>query len=115
MKNIPINEKRIVAKDGDMVVGMATMVKNNNNNQLKAIYVLPEYQGKGIGNNMWEALKDFVDPTKDTIVQLADYNHQAIKFYKKLGFIDTGKRWKDEKWKMKSGAYIPEMEMVLKK
>lgn len=115
LRNIPTNQKRVVAKDGDMVVGMATMVKNDNNNQLRTIYVLPDYHGKGIGTMLWEAVKDFVDPAKDTIVQVADYNQQAIKFYEKLGFVDTGKRWKDEKWKMRSGAYIPEMEMILKR
>jgi hypothetical protein len=28
---------------------------------------------------------------KDTIVELADYNTKAMKFYKKLGFADSGK------------------------
>lgn len=115
LKNIPHNQKRVVAKDGDIVVGVATMVKNEDNNQLKTIYVLPEYHSKGIGTMLWEAVRDFIDPTKDTIVQVADYNQQAIGFYEKLGFNDTGKRWKNEKWMMKSGVCIPEMEMILKK
>ncbi len=38
----------------------------------------------------------------------------AIRFYEKLGFVDAGKRWKDEKRKMRSGAPLPEMEMVLR-
>jgi ribosomal protein S18 acetylase RimI-like enzyme len=94
---------------------MATMVRNNDNNQLRTIYVLPEYHRSGIGTMLWNAVKDFIDESKDTIVQVADYNQQAINFYEKLGFVDTGKRWKDERWKMRSGAYIPEMEMILKK
>lgn len=113
LSNIPINQKRVVAKDGDTIVGMATMVKNDTNNQLRMIYVLPAYHGKGIGTMLWNSVKDCVDPAKETIVQVADYNSQAIRFYEKLGFVDTGKRWKDDKWKMKSGAYIPEMEMIL--
>jgi len=115
LRAIPNNQKRLVAKDGDLVVGTATMIKGEDSTMLKIIYVLPEYQGKGIGSMLWNAVKDFADPNKDTIVQVADYNTQAIKFYEKLGFVDTGKRWKDEKWKMKSGASIPEMEMVLTK
>lgn len=114
LENIPANQKRVVAKDGELIVGLSTMVRNETNNQLRTVYVLPEYQGKGIGTQLWNAVKDFIDPTKETIVQVADYNEQAIKFYEKLGFVDTGKRFKDDKWKMKSGAYIPEMEMVLK-
>ena len=114
LKNIPVNQKTVVAKDGNTVVGVATMVKSEYNNQLRTIYVLPNYQGKGIGVMLWQAIKDFADPTKETVVHVADYTEQAIEFYKKLGFIDTGKKVKDERWKMKSGAYIPEMEMVLR-
>lgn len=115
LRAIPETQKRVVAKEGDTVIGLATMVRNKDTTQLRVIYVLPEYQGRGVGRMLWEAVKDFIDPSKDTIVQVADYNQQAIRFYEKLGFVDTGKRWKDEKWKLKSGAYIPEMEMVLKK
>jgi ribosomal protein S18 acetylase RimI-like enzyme len=108
------NEKRLVAKEGDRVVGVARMIRNENNNQLQTIYVLPEFQGKGIGKMLWAEAKSFCDPAKDIIVQVATYNQNAIEFYKKLGFVDTGKRWSDDKWKMKSGATIPEMELVLK-
>jgi ribosomal protein S18 acetylase RimI-like enzyme len=109
------NEKRLVAKDGDHVVGVARMIRNENNNQLQTIYVLPEFQRKGIGMMLWNVAKDFCDPTKDILVQVATYNQKAIEFYKKLGFVDTGKRWNDDKWKMKSGATIPEMELIIKK
>ena len=82
------------------------------------ISIAKKYRGKGYGSMLMdevlnEAKKHF-DKTKDTIVQMADYNHKAINFYTKLGFTDTGKRWSDEKLKMKSGAVIPEMEMIIK-
>lgn len=112
--NTPENQKRIVVKDGDIIVGISTMIRNENNNQLRTIYVLPEYQGKGIGQMLWNEVRKFSDPKKDTIVEVATYNQKAISFYEKLGFVDTGKRWSDEKWRMKSGATIPEMEMVIK-
>ncbi|HEY1037018.1 MAG TPA: GNAT family N-acetyltransferase [Candidatus Paceibacterota bacterium] len=114
LRNIPANQKRVVAKDGDLIVGAAALVINENNNQLRTIYVLPEYHGKGIGTALWNAVKDFSDPGKDTIVQLADYNEQAIKFYEKMGFVDTGKRFFDDAFVFKSGARMPEMEMVMK-
>lgn len=114
LRNIPASQKRVVAKDGDTIVGMATMIKNEDNNQLRTIYVLPGYQGKGIGTMLWESVRDFTDPAKDTIVHVVDYSQPAIRFYEKLGFVDTGKRWKDEKRRMRSGACLPEMEMVLR-
>lgn len=109
------NEKYIVAKDGDKVVGMCYAVIHEDKNQLQAIYLLPEYQGKGIGTMLWNAILPFFDKAKDIYVEVADYNEKAINFYKKLGFVDTGKRFSDERFRMKSGAILPEMEMRLKK
>jgi len=103
------NEKYIVAKDGDRVVGMCYAVIHEDKNQLEAIYILPEYHGRGIGTK----LLPFFDKTKDIYVEVADYNEKAIGFYKKLGFIDTGRRFSDERFKMKSGAMLPEMEMKI--
>jgi ribosomal protein S18 acetylase RimI-like enzyme len=110
----PDNEKRVVAKQGDRVIGVSTMIRNSDNNQLRTIYVLPEFHNKGVGTMLWNEVKKFCDPSKDTIVQVATYNQQAINFYKKCGFIDTGKRFTDERWRMKSGAIIPEMELILR-
>lgn len=112
--NTPAKHVRLVAKDKEMVIGMTLLINDDLYNQLQMIYVLPEYQGKGVGQMLWNKIKGNFDLTKDTIVQVAIYNNKAINFYTKLGFIDTGKRWSDEKWKMKSGAVIPEMEMVIK-
>lgn len=108
-------EKRLVAKDGNTIVGLCYLVQREEYNQLQSIYVLPEYQGKGIGKLLWEKMQSYIHPHKDTIVQVVTYNTNAIEFYKKLGFIDTGKRWNNEKFVMKSGAMLPELEMVLKK
>jgi ribosomal protein S18 acetylase RimI-like enzyme len=91
------------------------MVRNKNDNKLRTIYVLPEFQGKGIGKMLWEEAKKFSDSTKDTIVEVATYNINTIEFYKKLGFVDTGKRMNDIGWRMREiGASIPEMEMIIR-
>lgn len=108
------NEKFIIAKDRDRVVGMCYGDVQEDKNQLKAIYILPEYHGKGIGTKLWEALYPFFNNTNDTYVEVVDYNEKAISFYKKLGFVDTGKRFQDERFRMKSGAIFTEMEMVKK-
>ena len=114
--NLPHNQTFLIAKDGLNVVGVCIFINKEEFNELQAIYVLPEYQGKGIGMMFWEKIKEFLDRNKDTIVHVAIYNKNAIFFYKKLGFVDTGKRFSDEKFKMPiSGAVIPEMEMIIKK
>jgi len=111
--NIPENELFLTAKDGEHVVGVCSLVKHEDKNELKAIYVLPEYQGKGIGKMFWNDALKFFDPKKDNIVEVVTYNKNAIEFYKKLGFKDTGKRLQEERLRMRSGVILPEMEMMM--
>ena len=54
-----------VAKDGERVVGLCRVVKKVDRNQLLAIYVLPEYQSRGIGSKLWEECKKIFDSSKD--------------------------------------------------
>ncbi len=116
LANLPPNQHLLVAKDGVIVVGVCRIVIREKCNQLQAIYILPEYQRKGIGTMLWNEIKKFFDPTKDTLVQVATYNTTAINFYQKLGFVDTGKRFTEERHRMPiSGVLIPEMEMKLRK
>lgn len=112
LSNLPPNEHFLVAKDSEKIVGVCRVVIRDEFNQLQAIYLLPEYQGKGIGMKLWDEAKKFFDETKDTIVHVATYNQKAIAFYQKLGFVDTGKRFTEERHRMPvSGVLIPEMAM----
>ncbi len=112
MQNNPEN-KVFVAIEDDVLVGMMIIVEHANDNQLKAIQIMPEYQGKGIGSLLWKKALEELNNKKKWIVQCAIYNTRAIKIYEKWGFKDNGKRWNDEKRVMKSGAMIPEMELEL--
>ncbi len=105
------DERAIVALIQREIIGFCEAVRLEEHNQLRSIYVLPEYQGKGVGTKLWSAAKEFFDPAKDTIVELVEYNGKAIKFYEKLGFRDSGRRFSDPRFQMKSGATLPEMEM----
>jgi len=105
--------KRFVAKDGSKIVGICGIIVDTDKNQLKSIYVLPEYQGRGIGYALWKNAQKYFNKKNKTIVQLAIYNTQATEFYKKLGFVKTGKHFVDEKTRMKSESIIPEIEMIL--
>lgn len=109
-----IDEETLIAKDKNKVIGVCRIVINKERNQLQAIYILPEYQGIGIGKLLWKETNKLFNLNKDIFVEVASYNKRAISFYKKLGFVSTGRKWLNEKYKMKSGAVIPEIEMVLK-
>ncbi|MFA6253902.1 MAG: GNAT family N-acetyltransferase [Candidatus Paceibacterota bacterium] len=106
------NSLFLLAKDGNKIVGVCRALKNEEKNQLTAIYVLPEYQGRGVGQMFWQKVKKFFDPNKKITVEVATYNQKGISFYQQLGFVDTGRRFSPENTRMKSGSLIPEMEMV---
>lgn len=114
ISNPPSGEHLFVAKVNDKIVGICRIIKHEEKNQLQSMYILPEFQGKGIGTLLWEEVKRLFDPAKDTFVNVAIYNKNAIDFYKKLGFKETGKQWEEEKFKLKSGATIKETELVIK-
>lgn len=110
----PIGDTMLLAKDVQRIVGLCRVIRHEDKNELAAIYVLPEYQGTGVGKLLWQQAKKCFDSERNTIVQVATYNKNAIRFYEKIGFCDTGKRWSDEKYRMKSGAVLPLMEMIIK-
>ncbi len=76
---------------------------------------MPQFQNNGIGKKLYNEISKFFNPSQKTIVKVATYNKKAIEFYKKLGFIDTGKRFTNDKIITKKGVNIPKMEMVLEK
>ena len=113
IRNLPPNHVYLVAEEAAKIVGLLLLVKREVYDQLQAIYILPEHHGKGIGTSLFNEALTHV--TKDMIVQVATYNANAIRFYEKLGFVDNGKRFTEERHRMPvSGVLIPEMEMLRK-
>lgn len=104
-------ETTLVARIGDTVVGVCVAMRYPDRNQVRAIYVLPNFQRRGIGQALWKAAQEFFDPAHETAVEVAIYNKSAIEFYEGLGFVDSGRRMRNPNFAMKSGAIIPEMEM----
>ena len=60
--------------------------------ELKRLYVLKPYHGKGIAQALMNFVIDFAQKDSYKIVWLGvwEYNCRAIKFYEKMGFINTG-------------------------
>jgi ribosomal protein S18 acetylase RimI-like enzyme len=115
LKNIPSNSTLLVAVDSETnkVTALSRIFVREKYNQLQAIYVLPEYQRRGVGKALWFEALQYFDKQKDTIVHVATYNKKAISFYESLGFIDTGKRFSEERHRMPiTKIVIPEMEML---
>lgn len=118
IKNLPqdLNKQSFVAKHEGKVIGFCHVSKNENRNQIEGIYILPEFQGAGLGKKFWISALDFFDTNKDIRVMVTPYNTQAIEFYKSLGFELTGKQdYEGDGERMKSGSILPfPVEMLIK-
>ncbi|MEI6627006.1 MAG: GNAT family N-acetyltransferase [bacterium] len=112
VKKIESGEVRLVAKQGDKVVGVCRLVISEEINKLQSLYVLPEYQGQKIGWRLWQEAQKYFNPQKDIFLGVAEYNKKAQTFYQKLGFVFTGKRIINERFVFKSGAQLIELEMI---
>ena len=108
------NTQFLVARQDNKIIGACRLRKDDMQNQLGAIYVLPEWQRLGVGDKLWQEAQRFFDADKDIVVNVATYNNKAINFYKKLGFVDTGKRFSEENFRLAGDVSLPEMEMVIR-
>lgn len=114
ISQIKDTELMLVIEKDNKIIALCNVVQEESYNQLKAIYVLPEYQRLGLGQVLWKEAQKVFSPKKDIIVHVAVYNEKGINFYKKLGFVSTEKIFCDEKYKMRNGAIIPELEMIIR-
>ena len=108
------NEISLLVEHQGKIVALCNATCKTDFNELQAIYVLPEYQGQGLGRALWQEIEKILDPKKDTFVHVVSYNKKAISFYQKLGFKIVGGIFFDEKFKMRNGAIFPELRMIRK-
>ena len=67
-------------------------LKGKDSLELERIYVVPEFQGKGIGNSILQQVKELAAKTTKTFLWLGvwEHNKAAIKFYETNGFSKFG-------------------------
>lgn len=102
-----------VAEAEGKIIGFCMAIKEEGCNRVGAIYVLPTYQGRGMGKLLIQKAFGWLGNKKNILINVARYNKQAIDFYKKFGFVETGKEGTlDSAAKLPSGKFIPEIELV---
>lgn len=106
------NRHSWIAKIGDKIVGYCSARKGEEG-RIQAIYVHPDAQGKKVGGKLIQNALGWIGEG-DIYVNVASYNQNAINFYERFGFIKTGKEITEDVGRFKSGAVIPEIEMVRK-
>ncbi|NCU41317.1 MAG: N-acetyltransferase [Candidatus Moranbacteria bacterium] len=102
----------IVARENGKIFGMCSARRMSDKNTLQALYVDPQFQGMGMGMALWEKARQCFDPKNKTFSNVAFYNKKGIRFWKKVGFVETGKQGIHEKTKLRFGIKIPVMGIV---
>jgi len=104
-----------VAVDRDKIIAFCVARKENSEHRIGAIYVLPDYQRRGIGGLLITKAFVWLGKKNDIFINAVSYNQKAIGFYKKHGFIETGKRGVlDGAAKLPGGKTLPETELIKK-
>lgn len=97
---LPNLEVYLITENG-ISKGFASVAEGN----LEMLFIHNDMRGKGLGKKLYEFMKDKTGLTK---VDVNEQNPQAIGFYEKLGFKQTGRSEKDG-----SGKNYPIIHMSL--
>ena len=77
----------LIAEDGDHVVGMVGLGREEGFWVMWKLYVLPEYQAKGVGKALLDAaIEALPEGTDELLLDVLVGNAKAIGFYRKNGF-----------------------------
>jgi diamine N-acetyltransferase len=102
-----------VATNADgQIVGFCSAEKPDDSAAIRTMYVLPAYQGKGIGNQLIAKALAWLGDDVSVSVGVASYNTKAIAFYEKSGFRNTGEVSPPFAGRLPSGKVIPEIKFV---
>jgi ribosomal protein S18 acetylase RimI-like enzyme len=82
----------LVADDGKVLGGMAfaQAEESGDSVELRQLYVLPPFQGRGIGGMLMEEILVSFPEAKRFVLEVEAANEKAIGFYLSHGFVDVG-------------------------
>lgn len=104
------DNKTYIAMYGHKIIGFCVGSKTATNNLIRSLYVLPDFQGRGIGRKLLLTIIEWLGSGKDIVLGVASYNKKAQDFYLKLGFTHTGEV--KEFITKPNGKSIPELVML---
>lgn len=105
------NDITLIAKVDARVVGIIRLI-HKEDIQVRTLYVHPDFTGNGIGTKLWTAALKYIPNDKD-IIAFPALHTRSIEWYKKVGFIETGKHIIDDEAMPVSGVHLETIEMKL--
>ncbi len=107
-----VNNNIWIIKENKKVIAFCTAEKKIENNKIGAIYVLPDYQGQGLGTALILKAMEWLGNKKEIFLDVVVYNLKAKHFYCKFGFQEIGETPHQELSKLPSGKTLPEIRMA---
>jgi ribosomal protein S18 acetylase RimI-like enzyme len=104
----------VIKNEKGEVVGFCKASKLDTMGEIDAMYVLQELKGRGLGKKLMQQAFEWLGPKLDIKLKVVSYNTNAIEFYRKNGFKETGNNVSYEGTKLPNGKEIPRIEMVRK-
>ena len=81
----------LVADDGTKIAGVASAsITKLNQVKLHQLYILPEFQGRGVGRLLLEEIEGSFIDAREIFLEVEEKNTAAIRFYQKHGFREGG-------------------------
>lgn len=105
----------LVAKDNGKIIGYIAARYRDDRPMISMMYILDVYHNQGIGSKLMNEVLECWKDKPEIFLEVVDYNDNAIKFYKKFGFIDTGNPVEDDPDAPDYFVHIPQIEMVRRK
>ncbi|RWR05536.1 GNAT family N-acetyltransferase [Siminovitchia fortis] len=99
------NSAHFVLYDGEKPAGAGRFRILDDKGKVERICILPEYRGKGAGNQIMAAIEEYAKqlPVEELVLNSQSY---AVPFYEKLGYIVVSEEFLD--------AGIPHRKMIKK-
>ncbi len=81
----------LIADDGKEIAAMAFASQINDISvKLNQLYILPSFQGKGIGKMLLDEIEESFFEAREFMLEVEEKNATAIGFYEKQGYLKTG-------------------------
>ncbi len=100
-----------VAEEDGNIVGMCGAQKNGELNRIELLYILPSYQGRGVGGRLAEQCLNWLGKDADIFVDAYSGYQPAMNFYQKLGFEVLGPAPEEEEFTFSDGRKFPILRM----